>query len=64
MDSKAFYALAGIFSFFIGIILFFIDGMLFWSIGFFSLGIILVLFRMIWNIAGWAENATRRFGDD
>jgi len=64
MDSKALYATVGLFSFFLGIILFFIDGMLLWSIGFFVLAIMLVLTRIIWNNAVWAENVTRRWGED
>ena len=61
---EATYAFVGIISFILGIVFFFIDGMLLWSIGFFVLAIILVLFRIMWNIAGWAENVTRKLGDD
>jgi len=58
------YVFAALISFVLGIAFFFIDGMLLWSIGFGSLFIILVLFRMIWNISGWAENVTRKLGDE
>jgi len=58
------YALVGIFSSFLGIIFIIIDGMLLWAIGFFSLTIILVLIRIIWNNAVWADNILRKLGDD
>ena len=51
-------------SFVLGIAFFFIDGMLLWSILSISLFIILILFRMIWNIAGWADRVTRKLGED
>ena len=51
-------------SFVLGITFAFIDGMLLWAIGFFSLTIILVLMRIIWNNAVWADNVTRKLGDD
>ena len=62
-NADSIYVFVGICSFFLGIIFFFIDGMLIWSIGFFSLGIILVLCRMIWNISGWADNVVRKWGE-
>ncbi len=58
------HALVGIFSSFLGIIFIIIDGMLLWAIGFFSLTIILVLIRIIWNNAVWADNILRKLGDD
>ena len=58
------YALVGIFSSILGIIFIIIDGMLLWAIGFFSLTIILVLIRIIWNNAVWADNILRKLGDD
>ena len=61
---QAAYALVGIFSSFLGIIFIIIDGMLLWAIGFFSLTIILVLIRIIWNNAVWADNILRKLGDD
>ena len=63
-DFQAAYAFVGIISFVLGIAFFFIDGMLLWSILFFSLVMILVLLRVTWNIAGWAENVTRKLGED
>ena len=61
---ESIYAFIGICSFFLGIIFFFIDGMLLWSIGFFVLTIMLVLTRIIWNNAVWAEKVTRKWGED
>jgi len=62
-DFQAGYAFVGLISFVLGIAFFFIDGMLLWSILFISLFIILILFRMIWNVAGWADRVTRKLGD-
>jgi len=57
------YAIVTFFGIFLGIVFFFVDGALLWSIGFFSLAIILVLIKIMWNIAGWAENVTRKLGE-
>ena len=59
---QAGYALFGLFSFVLGIIFFFIDGMFLWSIGFFVIAILLVLMKVMWGIAGWADNVTRNLG--
>jgi len=61
---QAGYAFVGIFSSILGIIFIIIDGMLLWAIGFFSLTIILVLIKIIWNNAVWLDNVTRKLGDD
>ncbi len=58
------YTLVGIFSLILGIIFIIIDGMLLWAIGFFSLTIILVLTRIIWNNAVWIEKVTLKWGED
>ena len=63
-DFQAGYGLVGIISFLLAIVLFFIDGMLLWSVLFFSVVVILVLMRIMWNISGWVENVTRKMGDD
>ena len=63
-DFQAAYGLVGIISFLLAVVLFFIDGMLLWSVLFFSIVVILVLMRIMWNIAGWAENVTRKMGDE
>ena len=61
---QATYAFVGMISFVLGIVFFWIDGMLLWSILFFVLAIMLVLIRIIWNNAVWLENVTRKLGDD
>ena len=61
---QAGYAFAALISFVLAIVFFWIDGMLLWSILFIVLAIMLVLIRMIWNLAGWADNVTRKLGDD
>ena len=63
-DGKAVYAAVALFSFVFGIFFAFIDGMLLWSIAFFALSIMLVLVRIIWNNAVWAENVTRKWGEE
>jgi len=61
---QAGYTLLSLFSTVLGIIFVFIDGMLLWSILFFVLAIMLVLTKIIWNVAGWAENITQKLGDE
>lgn len=51
-------------SFVLGIILFFIDGMLLYSIGFFVLFLLLAVLKTTRGIAGWAERVTRKLGED
>jgi len=58
------YSLAVIVSFPLGILFAVMDGMLLWSIAFFALGIILVLMRVMWNIAVFADKVTRKLGED
>ena len=48
VTSQGVYALVTFFGIFLGIVFFFIDGMLLWSIGFFSLAVILVLLKVMW----------------
>jgi len=60
---QAGYALVVLFSFVFAIGFSFIDGMLLWTILFFTIGILIVLMKIMWNIAGWAENVTRKLGD-
>ena len=61
--SQGIYALFAFFGIFLGIVLFFIDGMLLWSIAFFSFGLILIIIKAMWGISGWADNAARKLGD-
>jgi len=63
-NMRAAYGLAVIISIVLGIVFFFIDGTLIWSIGFFVLAITLVLIKVMWNIAGWADNVARKLGED
>ena len=60
-DFQAGYTFVALLFFVLGIILFFVDGMLLYSIGFIVLVIMLVVVKMIWNTAGWAEETTREF---
>ena len=59
--SQGVYAIVTFFGIFLGIIFFFIDGMLLWSIGFFLLFLILVIFKIMWGVSGWAEEKTREY---
>ena len=61
---QAVYSLVALFSFVFGIGFSFIDGMLLWAILFFTLGILIVLMKIMSNIAGWAENITRKLGEE
>ena len=61
---QAAYALVALFSFVLGIGFSLIDGTLLWAILFFALGTMLVLMRIMWSIAGWADNVTKKLGDD
>jgi len=61
---QAVYALVALFSFVLGIGFAFIDGMLLWAILFFALGILIVLMKIIWNIAGFADNVVRKLGNN
>jgi len=58
------YALVGIISLILGVIFIFIDGMLLYAIGFFSLFLIMGLMKIMWGIAGWADNVARKMGED
>jgi len=60
---QAVYTLVALFSFVLGIGFSFIDGMLLWAVLFFALGILIVLMKIMSNIAGWAENVTRELGN-
>jgi len=55
------FSLIGLIMIILGIALFFIDGLLIWSIGFFVLGFMIGLLQIIWKIAGWADKSTRSF---
>jgi len=63
-DFQAAYGFVGIISFVLGIVFFFIDGMLLWSILFIVVVMMLVLSKIIWNNSVWADNVVRKLGDD
>ena len=48
----------------LSIILFFIDGMLLYAIGFFVLFLMLGLMKAMWGVSVWADNTTRRMGGE
>ncbi len=58
------FAFVAVISMILGAIFIFVDGMLLYSIAFFVIGMMIILTKMMWGIAGWADNATRRIGGD
>ena len=60
---QAAYTLVALFSFVLGILFSFIDGMLLWAVLFFALWILIVLMKIMWNIAGWADTQSRKYFD-
>ena len=61
---QAAYGFVVIISFALGVVFFWIDGMLLWSILFIGLAIMLVRIKIIWNNSVWLDNVTRKLGDD
>ena len=61
---QATYTIVAFISFVLGIVFAFIDGMLIWSVLFFALAMMLILIKIIWNNAVWAEKVTRKWGED
>ena len=64
INFQAVYGFVGIISFVLGIVFFFIDGMLLWSILFIVVVMMLVLSKIIWNNSVWVDNVVRKLGDD
>ena len=62
--SQVVYAFVVFIGISLGIVLFFIDGMLLWAIGFFVLGIFLIILMIMWDFSGWADKVVRRMGGD
>ncbi len=58
------FAFVAVMSMILGVIFIFVDGMLLHSIAFFVIGMMIILTKMMWGIAGWAENVTRKLGDE
>lgn len=61
---QAGYAFVALLSLILGTVLFFIDGMFLWSLGFLILFMILAVLKVTWGIAGWAERVTRKMGEE
>ena len=61
---QRFFALISVISMMLGVAFIFVDGMLLYSIGFFVIGMMIMLMKVMWGIAGWAENVTRKMGED
>ena len=58
------FAFIAIMSMILGVIFIFVDGMMLHSIAFFVIGMMIMLTKVMWGVAGWADNATRRIGGD
>jgi len=58
------YAFVAVSFLILGMIFFFIDYMLWYSVGFLVLGIFLMMIKGIWGVSVWADNATRKMGED
>jgi len=58
------YAIVTLLSLVLGVVFAIIDGMLLYAIGFFVLFLFLVILKVAWGIAGWADNVTRKLRDD
>ena len=61
---QAGYAFVALSSLVLGIVLFFIDEMLLYAIGFFVLFVMMALIKVTWDVSGWAERVTRKLGDE
>ena len=61
---QAGYSFVALLSLILGIVLFFVDGMFWWSLGFLILFMILAVLKVTWGIAGWAERVTRKMGEE
>ena len=61
---QAGYAFVALLSLILAIILFFVDEMLLYSIGFLILFVVLALIKVTWDISGWAERVTRKMGEE
>ncbi len=58
------FAFVAAISMILGVIFIFVNGMLLHSIAFFVIGMMIILTKMMWGIAGWADNVTRKLGED
>ena len=64
MQASQIYSVIIFLEIFLGLIFFFIGGMLLWSILFFVLAIVLIDVKITWEIGGWADKVTRKLGDE
>lgn len=61
---QTFFAFTSTLSMILGVVLIFVDGMLIYSIAFFVVGMTIILTKMMWGVAVWADNTTRRMSED
>jgi hypothetical protein len=61
---QIFFAFVAVISMILGVIFIFVDGMLLYSIVFLIFGFFLMLMKVMWGVAGWADNVTRKLGED
>jgi len=61
---QRFFAIIAVISMILGAAFIFVDGMLLHSIAFFVIGMMIMLTKIMWGIAGWADNVTRRMGGE
>ena len=61
---QVFFAFVATISMILGVVFIFVDGMLLHSIAFLVIGMMIILTKIMWDIAGWADNVTRKLGED
>ena len=61
---QAIFAFVAVISMILGVVFIFVDGMLLHSIAFLVIGMMIILTKIMWGIAGWADNVTRKLGED
>ena len=61
---QTFFAFVAVISMILGVIFILVDGMLLHSIAFFVIGFMIMLTKAIWGISAWADNVTRKLGDE
>ncbi len=58
------FAFIAVISMILGVIFIFVDGMLLHSIAFFVIGMMIVISKVMWGVSGWADNVTRKLGEE
>jgi len=58
------FTFIAVISMILGVIFIFVDGMLLYSIGFLVIGMMIILTKIMWGISAWADNVTRKLGDN